>query len=896
MKRYISIVITLLLILQAALPMFVYASDDFEVYVNNSKVSLVYDEKLKDELFPIKELLAKFGVYISFDEEKQAYVGNISEAELEVPLSGNVAHYDLVPIELDKALEAVDGDVLVELRFIDMLYGVDYTMGENYINFKINLIKDEENEADKAAFDAEKYLASLTPKAINISSNSLPDAAISDPTLIAKRVVEVTDAPGFTTAVEIDNLIDKPRLNYEAQITLPIENSVSANDVLVFTFWARKISCVDESGYAEMNTVYETKGSTWRKHHTATEKIGDKWTKFQYVFPAKHNLTSGGAQIGFRIGFRLQTIQVGGVSVVNYGKDADLNLLAPDKIIPTTYYGREEGALWREEALRRIEKYRKNDITFKVTDESGNPISDAKVTANMTRSEFLWGNAANQQKMFEAGKTGINYKNVQNKDFNSATCETGMKSAGYEATNCVDLVNFARENNKYFRFHAILWDNVHLWPKEIQETTTDPTQQQLIDASLRHASKMSYFFGDAITEIDVLNEPLNNNIARNKYGSQFIAEIFKVTRKLFPNARLFVNETGISGSDANSASIQKLKDIVEEIIDQGGPVEGIGIQNHAQDFIYPQKFYNAIDYVAENLKYIAITEYDYLSGLANTSDALSAEADYLRDSIILAYSHPKMTSFTMWGFTDNGHWRANAPLYTAHYNPKPAYEYWDKYVHGEWFTQADSVTDQNGEAVIRGHRGEYDIIVDAYGKTAKTTLKLTKDGVNTITAVVKADGIEIKSSEEVVLNTTPNTILNDAFLNNEKAENYYLELFENNGTSIVNTSDEDVSFLFDKENTSPLALDKNASAVLTLNEATNNGYVNIRATDGEEALILIEVQNENGEWTKVYAGETKNSCGSFYFENQGVTKIRVSGLVDTPAMINYITVSQEGGF
>ena len=59
--------------------------------------------------------------------------------------------------------------------------------------------------------------------------------------------------------------------------------------------------------------------------------------------------------------------------------------------IPATYKGMEEDALWRKEAIKRIEKYRKNNMTVNVTDKDGNPIQGATVNAKMTRSEFNWG-------------------------------------------------------------------------------------------------------------------------------------------------------------------------------------------------------------------------------------------------------------------------------------------------------------------------------------------------------------------------------------------------------------------------------------------------------------------------------------------------------------------------
>ena len=121
-------------------------------------------------------------------------------------------------------------------------------------NNEVSISKKEE-QTNEEEFDVDKYLDSVTPKSVNISKESLFSSKLSDPALIATREVEV-DGPGFTRALEMDNLVDSPRLYYDTQVTMPIESSVMAGDVLVLTFWARKIKCVDESGYAKFNTVY----------------------------------------------------------------------------------------------------------------------------------------------------------------------------------------------------------------------------------------------------------------------------------------------------------------------------------------------------------------------------------------------------------------------------------------------------------------------------------------------------------------------------------------------------------------------------------------------------------------------------------------------------------------
>ena len=94
----------------------------------------------------------------------------------------------------------------------------------------------------------------------------------------------------------------------------------------------------------------------------------------------------------FTLGLREQTVEIGGIELVNYGtskKVADL---------PFTrlgYAGSEPGAAWRKAAEARIEKIRKGDLTVVVKDKAGKPVRGAEVAVRMRKHAFLFGTAVN---------------------------------------------------------------------------------------------------------------------------------------------------------------------------------------------------------------------------------------------------------------------------------------------------------------------------------------------------------------------------------------------------------------------------------------------------------------------------------------------------------------------
>ncbi len=61
--------------------------------------------------------------------------------------------------------------------------------------------------------------------------------------------------------------------------------------------------------------------------------------------------------------------------------------------VKTKYIGQELGALWREEAYKRIEKYRKNNVSVIVKNQNGDVVNNAKVQITMNKNEFKFGTA-----------------------------------------------------------------------------------------------------------------------------------------------------------------------------------------------------------------------------------------------------------------------------------------------------------------------------------------------------------------------------------------------------------------------------------------------------------------------------------------------------------------------
>jgi hypothetical protein len=164
--------------------------------------------------------------------------------------------------------------------------------------------------------------------------------------------------------------------------------------------------------------------------------------------------------------------------------------------------------------------------------------------------------------------------------------------------------------------------------------------------------------------------------------------------------------------------------VIKDLLKAGVRLDGIGIQGHfGQPLTAPVDCLQTLDRFAAFGRPILITEYD----IEETDEALAG--DYLRDLLILCYSHPDVEGFMMWGFWDAKHWHKNAPLFHKDWSPKPALKAWQDLVMGAWRSDEKATTGAKGLARLRGHLGDYEVLVEKDGKSVKQMGRLGREGL-----------------------------------------------------------------------------------------------------------------------------------------------------------------------
>lgn len=271
--------------------------------------------------------------------------------------------------------------------------------------------------------------------------------------------------------------------------------------------------------------------------------------------------------------------------------------------------------------------------------------------------------------------------------FNSVTPENELKWASvHPAPNTWNfgpadkIIDFAKTNNLQVKGHNLIWDQEFVdstpdWVLAID----DPTQ--LRSAATDHIRTVMRHYRGAVDRWDVVNEPLQtlgadlyDNHFRQVLGDSYIAEMFAIAHDADPTARLFLNEATVELLPDKAAALVAL---VKDLVDQGAPIDGVGIQAHLVagtiDAVAVRRLIDDLEGLGVE---VAITELDVPTFTG--ADPLATQADTYSQALGVCLD-ANCREVTLWGFTDRYTWidamfgPGRAPLpFDRYYRPKPA--------------------------------------------------------------------------------------------------------------------------------------------------------------------------------------------------------------------------------
>ncbi len=307
-----------------------------------------------------------------------------------------------------------------------------------------------------------------------------------------------------------------------------------------------------------------------------------------------------------------------------------------------------------------------------------------------------------------------------------------------ETVSRMNAAKFLNEHNVTVKGHPLCWhtacadwlmqyDNKTILKKQLDRITRDVTD-----------------FKGQIDKWDVINEVVimpifdkyDNAITRvckdiGRVG--IIKETFEAAHAANPDAELLLN-------DFNTSISYEI--LIDGCLSAGVPISTIGIQSHQHQGYWGEE---KLEQVLERYEHFGLpihfTENTLVSGplvppeIEDLNDYHYDDAEpdaaleerqmkETEEMYRILFAHPQVQAITGWDFTD-GAW-LNAPSGVLHKDnsPKPVYNRLMEMIKGEWWTDTEICTDENGFVLASGFKGDY--VLESAGKMA--SLKLT-DGL-----------------------------------------------------------------------------------------------------------------------------------------------------------------------
>lgn len=532
--------------------------------------------------------------------------------------------------------------------------------------------------------------------------------------------------------IEVLNDAAKPS---QIQLSTLVEASVKSSDKLLLTFDARCVATSSDDGKGRCQVVVEIKDPPkYPKLGHDQFEVGAEWKTVHIVFPASVDSKPGITYATLMPGGRKQTLEIANLRLLNYGADFDMAKLPRPRL---EYPGRSPDAPWRKAALERIEKIRTTPIDVEVVDAAGKSLVGAKVRVELKRHAFGFGAAVKAKFLMGPDAGASKYREMVDRYFSSIVLENDLKPFGWQGGlsnqgNSYRLewtqksLEWAQERGMWVRGHYLCWGPWEPWSLKLKD---DPASIRA--AIMNHLDAVLTGTAGLVDEWDAVNHPVGWSDPRatvdQAVGADLYADVFMAARTKTA-VPLWINEDQVFRSGRQQEEFYAL---IQDLIARGARPDGIGNQAHFHSSFLPgpEEMLRISDRFAALVPKLEITEFDI-----NTNGDEELQADWLRDCLIMAYSHPAYRAFILWVFWEGTGYKPEVALWRTNWSEKPNAKVWRELVNEQWRTKATGVTDAEGTFHTRGHRGLYDISVEVDGRKVSHPFN-TEDGSSMLRVV-----------------------------------------------------------------------------------------------------------------------------------------------------------------
>ncbi|MEZ0324865.1 MAG: endo-1,4-beta-xylanase [Fimbriimonas sp.] len=492
------------------------------------------------------------------------------------------------------------------------------------------------------------------------------------------------------------------------------EGALAAGDVVSFSARMRS------PNRAKIGIMFEQASPPNTKYIASVVIPPSTWQEYRFAGMVARDLAAGEAQVALFMGYGAGTVEIQDIKLENLGK-VDLAK------IPQTidYYGASENSpAWRKEALARIEKFRKGDLTIRLLDKNGRPIRGAKVTVEQTRHNFRFGTAAPAARLVGTTPEDLRFQETVRRLYNTVTFENDLKWNALENQDYSKVdqaLAWMKKNGIEARGHNLVWGAQRWLPAGLWQKSDDEVRR-LVEQRVRGTATR---FAGKVYLWDVVNEAVTETALWDRIGWRTFSDVFKWARESDPKALLAYNDYNITEeNEAGPGHRNRAKQRLDLLVKDGAPFDVIGIQAHVGVPMTPMKrVLQILDEMGSYGKQLEITEYDL--GVVNDD----VNGQHMDDFLTACFSHPKVGAFIMWGFWEGSHWRAaqGGAMIRKDWSWRPAAKVWEELTKKRWWTRATKLTDNNGSIKLRAFKGEYNVkvngeVIGGTGPTGDSTV------------------------------------------------------------------------------------------------------------------------------------------------------------------------------
>ncbi|MFD6422951.1 endo-1,4-beta-xylanase [Streptomyces sp. NPDC060198] len=240
------------------------------------------------------------------------------------------------------------------------------------------------------------------------------------------------------------------------------------------------------------------------------------------------------------------------------------------------------------------------------------------------------------------------------------------------------ITAFAAQHDQTVRGHTLVWHS------QLPNWVGALPSAQVEAAMTRHITEEATHYRGAVTAWDVVNEPFNEDGTfrtspfYTAMGTDYIATALRAAHAADPDAKLYLNDYNIEGLGAKSDAMYAL---VSELLDEGVPLDGVGMQAHlAVQYGFPYQMQANMKRFADLGLDVAVTELDVRMQLPSDTTKSATQSAYYRQVVEACLAVERCVGITVWDYTDKYSWvpstfpgQGAANLYDENLLPKPAH-------------------------------------------------------------------------------------------------------------------------------------------------------------------------------------------------------------------------------